>query len=68
LTFTFAANTHAGAQIRQLAGRIQQAASVLPDNASSGSSVVLTLDNNPSGATASAQISAGPYVSAVYTV
>jgi hypothetical protein len=65
LTFTIAVNGQAGSRIRRLAKAIEEAASVLPDNNSSGASVVLTLDNAPSTGFASAQISGGPHTSAV---
>lgn len=68
LTFTVAVGGEAGARFRKLAKAIEQAASVLPDNNSTGASVVLTLDNGPSTGFASAQVSAGPYQSSVIRV
>lgn len=64
LTVTFAANTNAGAQLRRLASRLQAAASVVPDNASTGASTVLTIDNAPSTGTVSVQLTSGPYTNA----
>lgn len=57
LTVTIAAGSNAGERLRYLAKQLEKAASVVPDNQSTGASTVLTLDN----ADPSIQITAGPF-------
>ena len=66
LAVTIAANANAGAVLRRLALQLQKAAAGIPDNASTGASTVLTIDNAPSGGVASVQITAGPYQSSLF--
>jgi hypothetical protein len=66
LTITIAGNGNAGALYRRLAHQIEQAVRDMPDNPSSGASSVLTIDNGTG--TATVQITAGPYASALYPV
>lgn len=68
LTITYAAGANAGAQIRKLSQRLEELSLNVPDNASTGASTVLTIDNAPSSGTASVQITAGPYLSSLYLI
>lgn len=68
LTITLAKGSEAGATLRKLGQRIQECASALPDANPTGASTVLTIDNAPSGATVSVQITAGPITTGLYTV
>lgn len=68
LTITVAANGNAGSIYRRLAAQIAQAARDMPDNPSTGASSVLTIDNAPSAGTATVQITAGPYPSALLPI
>jgi hypothetical protein len=65
---TIAAGGNAGQTLRRLAFQIQQAAASVPDVVPTGASTVLTLDNAPAAGTASVQITAGPYPSALFFV
>jgi len=59
LAITIAAGGNAGAQLRTLGNLIQKAATPLGDTNPTGASVVLTIDNAPSGGTASVVVSGG---------
>jgi hypothetical protein len=56
---TIAAGGNAGAQLRLLGNLIQKAATPLGDTNGSGASVVLTIDNGPTGGVASVVVSGG---------
>lgn len=59
LAITITAGGNAGAQLRMLGNLIQKAATPLGDTNGSGASVVLTIDNAPSGGVASVIVSGG---------
>lgn len=59
LALTWTAGSQAGASLRELGNLIQKAATPLGDNNGSGASVVLTIDNAPSGGVASVVVSGG---------
>lgn len=67
VTITMTAGSEAGALVRRLAKKLEQAAAVLPDRNSTGASVVLTIDNNPASGIASVAIT-GPYTSGTILV
>lgn len=56
LTITFTVTQNAGERLRKMAAQLNKAASVVPDNSTTGASTVLTIDN----ADPSIQITAGP--------
>jgi hypothetical protein len=68
LTITYAAGAQAGPQLRRLVHQLEKAVIGIPDTVPTGASTVLTIDNNPSGGTASVQITAGPYQSSLFLV
>ena len=67
LAITFAAGTESGAAIRRLGFQLQQIASLLPDRQATGATTVLTFDNAPAGGDVSAQVTAGPITTALFT-
>lgn len=64
LTLTITAGSNPGEVLRRLGKQIENAASVIPDNVSTGASTVLTISNAPATGVASVQITAGPYQNA----
>lgn len=68
LAVTIPINGNAGAVLRKLASNIEVIAANIPDNNSSGASVVLTVDNAPAGGVVGVQITGGPYQSSSLVV
>lgn len=68
LNITIPVGGYAGSTIRALARSLEQIASNMPDQNSSGASVVLTVDNAPATGVASVALSAGPYTSNTHIV
>ena len=66
VTITVAAGANAGEKFRRLARQIEKAASVIPDNLSSGASTVLTIDNGTG--TATVQVTSGPITSSLFLI
>lgn len=65
LAVTIAANANAGSVLRRMAQQILVCAAGMPDNASTGASTVLTIDNASGGGIGTVQVTAGPYPSAL---
>lgn len=66
LAVTIVAGGNAGATLRALAKRIEQAAAAVPDQVSTGASTVLTVDNAPATGVVSVQVTGGPYTSSLF--
>jgi hypothetical protein len=68
LPITIAANANAGSTLRKLGQRLQELSMTVPDNATTGASTVLTVDNAPATGVVAVQLTAGPYQSANFIV
>lgn len=66
LAVTYTAGSETGAQIRELARQLVIIATSMPDRVPTGASTVLTFDNAPSTGNVSAQVTAGPYQTALF--
>jgi hypothetical protein len=61
LDITIPINGYAGSVVRRWALQLEAIAQSLPDQNSTGASVVIRIDNNPSVGVGTVQAQAGPY-------
>lgn len=65
LDITIPIGGYAGSVVRHWAAQLEAIATSMPDQNSTGASVVIRIDNNPSTGVGTVQAQAGPYTGAV---